>query len=202
MAQPRTMLHATWQSALRIRKSRPSMALRYRQGLGIDKRSTNKPSATAHREMTTARPGRTYRPPSASEAQARECEARDERMEKEKAPKRAQCTASRPFGQKLRQRPTLPQRHRCSTIGSEELNFRVRDGIGWNLFDITTGKLWIASQPEFRDRAHLPPKQKVVESLNLPLRHDQASRPISTSQLRALQRFHPWPINLVVYEGS
>ena len=36
----------------------------------------------------------------------------------------------------------------------------------------------------------------------LPLRHDQASRPISTSQLRALQRFHPWPINLVVYKGS
>ena len=45
---------------------------------------------------------------------------------------------------KIRQRPTLPHRHRCCTIGSEELNFRVRDGIGWNLFDITTGKLWIA----------------------------------------------------------
>ena len=26
-----------------------------------------------------------------------------------------------------------------STIGSEELNFRVRDGIGCSLFDITTG---------------------------------------------------------------
>ena len=36
----------------------------------------------------------------------------------------------------------------------------------------------------------------------LPLRHDQASRPISTRQLRALQRFHTGPINLVVSEGS
>jgi len=36
----------------------------------------------------------------------------------------------------------------------------------------------------------------------MPLRHDQASRPISTRQLRALQRFHTGPINLVVYEGS
>jgi len=76
---------------------------------------------------------------------------------KRKAPKRA-VHGLEAMRKKLRQRPTLPQRHRCSTIGSEELNFRVRDGIGWNLFDITTGKLWIASQPEFRDRA-LPPRE-------------------------------------------
>ena len=32
----------------------------------------------------------------------------------------------------------------CSTIGATELNFRVRDGIGWNLCAIVTGKLkWI-----------------------------------------------------------
>ncbi len=31
---------------------------------------------------------------------------------------------------------------------------------------------------------------------------DQAARPISTGKLRALQRFHTRPINLVVYEGS
>src|SRR5262249_12344831 len=30
----------------------------------------------------------------------------------------------------------------------------------------------------------------------------QAARPISTGELRALQRFHIRPINLVVYEGS
>ena len=30
---------------------------------------------------------------------------------------------------------------------------------------------------------------------------DQAARPISTGQLHALQRFHPRPINVVVYDG-
>ena len=29
---------------------------------------------------------------------------------------------------KIRRRPTLPHRHRCSTIGAEGLNFCVRDG--------------------------------------------------------------------------
>ena len=43
---------------------------------------------------------------------------------------------------KSRRRPTLPHGLPCSTIGSEELNFRVRDGIGCGLFDITTGNLW------------------------------------------------------------
>ena len=43
------------------------------------------------------------------------------------------------FGEKSRRRPTLPQGYPCSTIGSEELNFRVRDGIGCGLFEITTG---------------------------------------------------------------
>jgi hypothetical protein len=46
---------------------------------------------------------------------------------------------------KSRQRPTLPHSFPCSTIGSEELNFRVRDGIGCYLFDIATGNFWIAS---------------------------------------------------------
>ena len=48
-------------------------------------------------------------------------------------------------GELARQRPTLPQGRPCSTIGSEELDFRVRYGIGYGLFDITTGKRW-ASQ--------------------------------------------------------
>ena len=88
-------------------------------------------------------------------AKGKQHSPRDAGRWKKKSPEA--CSAQpRGYEKKLRQRPTLPQRHRCSTIGSEELNFRVRDGIGWNLFDITTGKLWIASQPEFRDRAHLP----------------------------------------------
>ena len=47
-------------------------------------------------------------------------------------------------GKKSRRRPTLPHGFPCSTIGSEELNFRVRDGIGCGLLDITTGNFWIA----------------------------------------------------------
>src|SRR5688572_15925251 len=42
-------------------------------------------------------------------------------------------------GKKSRRRPTLPHGYPCSTIGSEELNFRVRDGIGCGLFEIITG---------------------------------------------------------------
>src|SRR5205823_14884642 len=34
-----------------------------------------------------------------------------------------------------------PTRKPCSTIGSEGLNFRVRDGNGWDPFDVATGNL-------------------------------------------------------------
>lgn len=44
---------------------------------------------------------------------------------------------------KSRRRPTLPLGHPSSTIGSKELNFRVRYGIGCSLLDITTGNLWV-----------------------------------------------------------
>ena len=37
-----------------------------------------------------------------------------------------------------RRRPTLPHKRSCSTIGAKELNFRVRDGIGWDLRTIVT----------------------------------------------------------------
>ena len=44
---------------------------------------------------------------------------------------------------KIRRRPTLPHSLPCSTIGAKELNFRVRDGNGCNLFAITTEKsIW------------------------------------------------------------
>ncbi len=39
----------------------------------------------------------------------------------------------------IRQRPTLPHAQ-CSTIGAGGLNFRVRDGNGWNPSAIATGK--------------------------------------------------------------
>ena len=42
---------------------------------------------------------------------------------------------------KIRRRPTLPRRCRRSTIGSERLNCRVRDGNGCVPLDTITGKL-------------------------------------------------------------
>ena len=43
----------------------------------------------------------------------------------------------------FRRRPTLPHSFPCSTIGAEELNFRVRDGNGCCLFAIATEKSYI-----------------------------------------------------------
>ena len=37
------------------------------------------------------------------------------------------------------QRPTFPARLQASIIGDEVLNFRVRNGNGWDHFSITTG---------------------------------------------------------------
>ena len=45
------------------------------------------------------------------------------------------------FVQGIWRRPTLPHSLPCSTIGAEELNFRVRNGYGWTLFAMVTKKL-------------------------------------------------------------
>ena len=58
------------------------------------------------------------------------------------------------FVRLARQRPTLPHSNPCSTIGSEKLDFRVRDGIGYGLLDIATGKRW-ASALAIREGARL-----------------------------------------------
>ncbi len=55
--------------------------------------------------------------------------------------KRPNRVAVEPLGIKeFRRRPTLPHSLPCSTIGAEELNFRVRNGNGWGLFAMTTEK--------------------------------------------------------------
>ena len=60
-----------------------------------------------------------------------------------KAQKQKACTGFpvQALLSKSRRRPTLPLGLPSSTIGSKELNFRVRDGIGCDLLDITTGNL-------------------------------------------------------------
>ena len=52
---------------------------------------------------------------------------------------------------KGRQRPTLPQRPRCSTIGAGGLNDRVRDGIGWTPSALTT---YLSSCRTWKTDAH------------------------------------------------
>ena len=44
------------------------------------------------------------------------------------------------LGKKIRRRPTLPHSRPCSTIGAGELNFRVRNGNGWDLSAMATEK--------------------------------------------------------------
>ena len=94
----------------------------------------------------------------------------------------------------FRRRPTLPHSLPCSTIGAEELNFRVRDGNGCDLFAITTEK--IGYNLGIRCSC-------CSRSIQLcPLVCGQAARPISTGKLNTLLCVHTRPINLVVFEGS
>ena len=74
---------------------------------------------------------------------------------------------------KSRRRPTLPHGFPCSTIGSEELNFRVRDGIGCGLLENTTGNLWIARPKRFE--AHTLPAGSAKGSGILAIRIPRAN---------------------------
>ena len=91
-----------------------------------------------------------------------------------------------------------------STIGAEEFNGRVRDGIGLRLFARTTrpakdkeneaSDLWRLSASH-SDHGPCVPMDTENES-------NQADRTISTGKLRTLLRFHTRPINVVVFHGS
>ena len=97
---------------------------------------------------TAARPGRSPKP----EAGSRKPEAED-KMQKARESRRRGLSSF--FWEKSRRRPTLPHGYPCSTIGSEELNFRVRDGIGCGLFEITTGNCGSAEPRNARARGRL-----------------------------------------------
>ena len=96
----------------------------------------------------------------------------------------------------VRRCPTLPQGLPCSTIGAEELNFRVRDGTGCFPFAMAAETLWSCTVARTSRTAQWTAKH-VCRKCGV----SQASRPVSTGQLRALQRFHFRPINPVVYWG-
>ena len=82
------------------------------------------------------------------------------------------------FGSDLLSHMTL-----CSIIGDEELNCRVRYGIGCTLFSMAAKKCVIVRE----------------ERSSFPFREKQDARAISTGQLHASQRFHLQPINEVVF---
>ena len=102
------------------------------------------------------------------------------------------------FYEKFRRRPTLPHRTPCSTIGAEELNFRVRDGNGCFLFAIATENFKAMVTQSYNLYATIEP-QTFRRSCKLFC--GQAARPISTSKLNALPHLYPWPINLVFFKG-
>ena len=67
---------------------------------------------------------------------------RGHRSERQKEARHRGDESAMACKRKFRRCPTLPQGFPCSTIGSEELNYRVRDGIGCGLFEIATGERW------------------------------------------------------------
>ncbi len=101
--------------------------------------------------------------------------------------------------------PTLPHTRACSTIGAERLNFRVRDGNGWNpLADITRkfAEPWKGAQTEtwvFLNSidGQLEKQLKPQSSF-----YGQAERAISNGQLNRLLCLHIRPINVIVFHGS
>lgn len=94
-----------------------------------------------------------------------------------------------------------------STIGAEEFNGRVRDGIGLRLFARATRPakdkktkqaifVWRLAPLTFHfGRGRDDPMDTENES-------NQANRTISTGKLHALLHFHIRPINVVVFHGS
>ena len=77
-------------------------------------------------------------------------------------------------------------------IGAEQFHFRVRDGVGWDLFAMAARrkKCWL------REVHHALKACRTAWVL-----YGQASRVISTGQLHTLPCVHIPPIHLVVYKG-
>jgi hypothetical protein len=107
---------------------------------------------------------------------------------------------------KDRRRPTLPHGLPCSTISAERLNCRVRNGNGCVPLAKAAGMSysWPRSSAGTPPRGRLRPRTTEV-SVSLPFlsqeEDGQASRAISTAQLKALLPLHLRPINVVVYHG-
>ena len=99
-----------------------------------------------------------------------------------------------PWTKKSRRRSTLPRSHPRSTIDAEELNFRVRDGIGCGLLAVVTGKAEEAVEINGASSyMAFAPKERGG---------GQAERLISTGLLNELLHAHSRPIDLIVCKVS
>src|SRR5580704_16454788 len=118
----------------------------------------------------------------------------------------------------------LFQALRLSTIGAEDFDGRVRDGIGYRLLAMTTRPakngtmkqaIFLYSSPAGLTRGSmLTPRPHglaawmagsgpAMTMMDIDvMRDDQAERAISTGKLNASPRLHTRPINVVVYHGS
>ena len=89
-----------------------------------------------------------------------------------------------------------------STIGAEEFNGRVRDGIGFKLLARTTrpAKDKDTKQAVWSFISWLSHEDHIF--MDTENESNQANRTISTGKLHALPHLHTRPINVVVYHGS
>src|SRR5690554_5249429 len=97
--------------------------------------------------------------------------------------------------EKFRQRPTLPGPLDPSTIGAGGLNFRVRNGNGWNPSAMAT-EICCQVRGHRRWRSSL---KNSIASTNVIV--DPSPRPISTGRLNTLLCVHLRPINVMVCHG-
>ena len=91
-----------------------------------------------------------------------------------------------------------------STIGAEEFNGRVRDGIGFKLLARTTRP---AKDKDTKQAAIMRVyasqfSQGPCGPMDTENESNQANRTISTGKLHALLHLHTRPINVVVFHGS
>ena len=88
-----------------------------------------------------------------------------------------------------------------STIGAEEFNGRVRNGIGLRLFAKTTRPAKDRDTKQTDRQSHTQVFKR-LHSVDIENESNQANRTISTGKLHALLHFHTRPINVVVFHGS
>ena len=95
---------------------------------------------------------------------------------------------------------------RHSTIGAEEFNGRVRDGIGF-LAPRSNHRTGEGQQQARGLKPHPNGRQGQRSFCSIMItdsdhESNQANRAISTSKLNTSPRLHTWPINVVVFHGS